>query len=139
MALPRPTSQQNLFPGVTGLVDALERGQLAQAMNADTLDGIDSLGFLQLATAASRKVAFGSATITWAGGVPAGGTAVITHGLGATPVTVVALSTVTTGGFAVATYLTGAPGATTFTVNGYAQGGNPAAATTCTVYWLAIA
>jgi len=102
-----------------------------------TASDVSTGTFLELLVGgSSRKVAFGSATITWAGGTPVGGTAVITHGFASQPF-MVAVSTTTNGGLATATYV-GAVTATTTTLNAYAQGGNPPAGNVATVYWIAI-
>lgn len=92
--------------------------------------------FLKLLVATQRSVAYGTDTITWAGGTPVGGTVVITHGFSSSPF-MVAVSSTTNGGLATATYVA-ATTATTTTLNAYAQGGNPPNGNVATVYWIAI-
>ena len=87
-----------------------------------------------------RRVAFGTALVTWAGGSATSGGASVTHGLGVVPVVVVAVPSggVGAGGWAPIA-LVNALTSTTFTLFGQANGMNqPAAATTGTFYWVAI-
>ena len=62
----------------------------ATAPDADKLDGIDSTGFLQLAVAATRKIAFGTIEVEFAGGTKISKESAETaHGLGVEPVAVI--------------------------------------------------
>lgn len=89
--------------------------------------------FLQLASAAKRKINFGSAQVEWPGGGQNSKETTVTHSLGATPVCVIATAESVT--------IVGAKGkgATTFKVWARTgDGSSPGAGTKETLHWLAI-
>lgn len=101
---------------------------------------VDALRSLVLDTGgASIGIRFGVTTISWAGGTPFSSAPTVLHGLGKTPVVVIPKS---------ATFLTGSKfvlvdavlyTSTDFTIQGVTDDrSNPAAATTCSVVWVAI-
>lgn len=121
MKLPRPSSQHTLLHSQDELVTELEKilsGTVASGVNADKLDGIDSLGFLQLAVTASREVAFGSGAIALV--AANAGNVNVTHGLNAAPA--IAICQLKQGSAAFAYLDTGTYGATTFNVACLANG-----------------
>lgn len=82
-------------------------------------------------------IRFGTLTLTWPGGAAASNAVAVAHGLGTTPVAVVATSNTTagTGLIAVVAFFD----ATTVTLQGETTGGfAPLAAATNTVSWIAI-
>jgi hypothetical protein len=84
----------------------------------------------------SIGVRFGVSTLTWPGGVAGSSIGTVTHGLGRTPVCV--LATVNAGGVAGPAW-TGTPGATTFPLAARtADGSSPGAGTTTSVSWVVI-
>lgn len=111
-------------------------GDLAGSYPNPTLASATAQEFLQLAAAGTRKVAFGAGTVTWPGASRFTSTTTVTHGLGATPVTI----HLTSGNQnLVVTQYPSAPTGTTFTVTGNTiDGASPVAATTLGFYWLAI-
>jgi len=89
--------------------------------------------FLQLASAAKRKINFGSAVVEWGGGHPNSKETTVTHSLSTTPVCVIATAESVT--------IVGAKskGATTFKVWARTgDGSSPGAGTKETLHWLAI-
>lgn len=115
MGLPRPTDYENLVPGITQLVDALEM----------------QVSLLAVPRSGS-KIATGTGSAVWTAS-QFSATAVVSHGLGATPVFWSAFS-VDAG--QVLYYFTGAaPTSTTLTFQGAATG---VVSFTRTFTWLAI-
>lgn len=81
-------------------------------------------------------IRFGAATLTWAGGTQFSNGLTVTHGLGKTPIGV--LATANLGTLAgVAAWAT-TPGATTFTLQGWDPAGSPGAGATDKVFWVVI-
>lgn len=107
-------------------------------LNFDTLQSVlskpsaQALAFLQLASAANRKLAFGSVTITFSANTNASTT--VTHGLGTTPVIAVMTLAQSPGSSMVTPWVTSL-GASTFvaeaTLSAAATGG-------VLFYWVAI-
>lgn len=100
--------------------DALQ--QIQTVVNGELDDGNLNPGaitsLLRLAVAGTgRKVAFGSQTLTWAGGNTSDAPTV-THGLGVTPTAIVA-NVVCIGSGQMAFAVTGTPSTTTFPLQGY--------------------
>ncbi len=139
MALPRPQSDDGaaIRQALALAFDMLETGS-AKVGDADKIDGIDSLGFLKLATVADRKVSFGTSTLAWPGGAARCTPLTVNHGLGTTPVVVLA----TVGGGTTTRFPaieTDTYGATTFrVVADTIDAENPPNTTTTTVVWLAV-
>ena len=98
---------------------------------------IDGTQPLMLAALGSRKIAFGTGTLTWPGGAGGSNNVAVTHGLGVTPVSVVITGSSDSGPWAA--YMANTLGAKTFSVNAHTtDGSSPAAATSQTFYWFAI-
>ena len=101
----------------------------------------DALARLALdAGGVSASVRFGTGTITWPGGSPRANTLNVDHGLGGTPIVVLATPTSSLGGGVIFPVVaTFAYGATQFSASSVtSDGSSPAAATTHTFVWLAI-
>lgn len=75
------------FSAVAGVVNGqIDATNIAAAGVTKVKLATDSLNnFLKLATSADRKVAFGTAAISWAGGVDTSDLLTVAHGLGAAP------------------------------------------------------
>lgn len=123
-------SLEHIAPGDWGAVERVR--QLLQSLVIDA--GIDST------TKQPRSVGirFGAATITWPGASPFA-TVAVTHGLGKTPIVVLAGDA---GGGTMATNIpvwSAAPGATTFTAAAETSDASaPAVGLTRTFYWIAL-
>ena len=133
--LPRPTRRERVFESLHQLVDHLETAY--KAPDAEKLDGIDSLGFLQLLTGGTRKISFGTTVLTFSGGSQSN-SPTVTHGLGTTPACVLAVPSDGFTNVVGPALAVGNVGSTTFTVIGADVDATPRSATVG-VYWLAIA
>lgn len=126
MSLPLPWSFSKDDPAGPDLEDRLQEQFDKIAISFPDLGG------------ASLAFRVGSNTVTWAGATPYSGNAIVNHGLGGVPATVVCMGA-NPSGFGWFVFENAARTTTTFTVQGCSPVLNPAAATVGTFYWLAIA
>lgn len=84
----------------------------------------------------SVAIRFGVAALTWPGGTPFSNQTAITHGLGKTPLGV--LATGNLGGLSALAVWTETPGPDTFVLQGWNPAGSPGGGAVDAVFWVAI-
>lgn len=134
MTVPLPWSLSKDDPSGQDLEDRLQENFDKLAQQFPVAGGNLSNDVLRLAvTGTSRKVAFGSVSLTWTAAVSSA-QATVTHGLGGAPVAVIATGD---SGLALGFYvIASSVGATTFDLQGVTTA---AVSQTHTAYWLAVA
>jgi hypothetical protein len=128
-----PAAQLN-FDQLEGTIDKLAPLPVSYAnLAADAKNA-----FLKLAVGADRKIAFGQSNVTWPGAASISNQLTVTHGLGTTPLVVVATMQTNSQGQVIACHAGGYT-ATTFLLQAEWVGGfQPGAGGTIPAAWVAV-